>query len=325
MPKLLPFTEDGLAKATEILIGGNLVAFPTETVYGLGANALSDMAVAKIFATKQRPGFNPLIVHVADRLSAECLAHFDDRALALADMFWPGPISMVLPLKDGHGLSSKVTAGLPSVAIRCPAHPLARALLAKANLPLAAPSANRSGQLSPTSPLHVQQSLSGADLHILSGGRCEVGLESTIIDLTSDHAVLLRPGAISQDAIESIIGPVETSDGNPDAPSAPGQTLRHYAPRLPIRLEALSVQPGEALLGFGPGAKLAARGAKKVLNLSDTGDLNEAAGNLFAYLHDLDLPDEYSAIAVMPIPDQGIGVAMNDRLSRAAAAVELQD
>jgi L-threonylcarbamoyladenylate synthase len=315
-PEFAPPTDATLVRAAERLRAGDLVAFPTETVYGLGADATNDRAVAAIFAAKGRPNFNPLIVHVADRDGAEAVVRFDERAELLADQFWPGPLTLVLPRRADTAVSLLVSAGLDSVAVRVPAHPVARALLQVAGIPVAAPSANRSGAVSPTTPLHVAESLGDRIDLIVTAGKCPIGLESTVLDLTGATPVLLRPGGVTREELEALIGPVETPKTDPERPSAPGQLASHYAPTVPVRLNATEIRPGEALLAFGPDRFL--RGGVTRHNLSPEGDLHEAAANLFAMLRALDRP-EHSAIAVMPIPDQGLGVAINDRLRRAAA------
>lgn len=300
-----------LEEAAALLRDGRLVAFPTETVYGLGANARIDTAVAGIFAAKGRPHFNPLIVHVPDMPAALELAEFDDRARRVAARFWPGPLTLVLPRRADSGLSHLVSAGLPSVALRMPAHPLAQDLLRRAGCPVAAPSANRSGSISPTQAAHVANSLGDRVDLIVDGGSCAVGVESTVIDLTTPQAALLRPGGIAREDLEAELGPLVLSTDAEDAPKSPGQLLSHYAPSCPVRLLAERAEPGEALLGFGGTA-----GA--VLDLSPSGNLLEAAANLFAMLHRLDA-EGWQGIAVAPVPDIGLGLAINDRLRRAAA------
>lgn len=312
-----------IARAAAHLKGGGVVAFPTETVYGLGADATSDAAVAAIYAAKDRPRFNPLIIHTAASTAAERLARFDNRAEHLADAFWPGPMTLVLPRRSDAPISLLAMAGLDTVAVRVPAHPIARTLLQAVARPIAAPSANRSGEVSPTTAGHVRESLGDRVDMILAGGRSTVGLESTVIDLTGEAAAVLRPGAVTAEMIETVIGgavlrpsaEAETpTDGRHLAPSSPGQLASHYAPTAMVRLAAKSAQPGEALLTFGPDM----RAGPMVLNLSETGDLTEAAANLFAHLRTLDALAP-RAIAVVPIPEQGLGVAINDRLRRAAA------
>lgn len=308
-------TEDTIAAAAALIRAGRLVAFPTETVYGLGADATSEQAVARIFAAKGRPRFNPLIIHVGDLEDIEGDLRCDPRAHALAAAFWPGPLTLVLPRRPACRLSLLASAGLDSVAVRAPSHPVARALIEASGRPIAAPSANPFGRLSPTTAAHVADGLGGCVDLILDGGACPVGIESTIVDLCRSLAVVLRPGAVDENAIAAVIGPLGgdvDGDAGAPAPRAPGMLRKHYAPGRPLRLDAHAAGPGEALLGFGPAAPAAA------LNLSPAGDLVEAAAHLFAMLHALDRP-EVSAIAVMPIPDDGLGVAINDRLKRAAA------
>jgi len=309
MTTLLGTSPQDIAKAAEFLRGGLLVAFPTETVYGLGADARNDRAVAGIYEAKGRPSFNPLIVHVADLEAAEKLATFSDTARALAIAFWPGALTLVLPLKTGTGLSPLVTAGLPSVALRVPAHPVARALLAEAGCPVAAPSANPSGRISPTRAAHVLAGLGGRIAAVVDGGPCAVGLESTILSVDGAPR-LLRPGGIPATELEALTGPLATAPITAETPEAPGQLASHYAPGAPVRLGAEAARPGEVLLGFGGTA-----GAE--IDLSPSGDLVEAAAALFDALHRLDVLGK--PIAVAPIPDKGLGRAINDRLRRAAA------
>lgn len=299
-----------IARAATLLSAGELVAFPTETVYGLGADACNDMAVAKIFDAKSRPRFNPLIAHVADLEKAQEIARFDEIALRLARAFWPGPLTMVLPLLPEAKISPLVTAGLETVAIRSPAHPIAQDLLRAFGGPLAAPSANPSGRISPTRAAHVVEGLGGKIAGIIDGGTCDIGVESTILDC-ANAPTLLRPGGVPVEAIEQHLG-YEVSTRSDAAPlTAPGQLRSHYAPQAAVRLEATEVRSGEILMGFGPEAKGAA------LNLSPTGDLIEAAANLFHFLRELDNGE--GSIAVSPIPETGLGCAINDRLRRAAA------
>ncbi|WP_445679064.1 L-threonylcarbamoyladenylate synthase [Radicibacter daui] len=312
--QLLP--PDRVEEAAAALRAGKLVAFATETVYGLGGDATNDSAVAAIFAAKGRPSFNPLIVHVPDRAAAEPLAIMTPLARKLADAFWPGPVTLVLPRAADCPASLLVSAGLDSIAIRVPAHPLARKLLRAVGRPIAAPSANRSGSISPTEAAHVIESLGANVNHVLDGGACAVGLESTVVDCTGAHPVLLRHGGLALETLARIVPDiVETDPEQPDAPRSPGQLLSHYAPEKPLRLHAGSVQPEEALLAFGPDVP---EGAAAVLNLSATGDLVEAAAHLFAFLRQLDA-GAGTAIAAMPIPETGLGRAINDRLRRAAA------
>lgn len=318
-PEVLPPNAAALHKAGAMIREGALVAFPTETVYGLGADATSEHAVAAIFAAKGRPQFNPLIVHVAAAAEAHALVDVDDRAKLLMERFWPGPLTLVLPRRKRSGLSLLVSAGLDTVAVRAPNHPAALALIKAAQRPIAAPSANRSGSVSPTTPQHVVESL-GHRVHIvIAAGRCAVGVESTVLDLSGPVPALLRPGAVLRESIESLIGPIVMGGGSPDAPKSPGQLLSHYAPAAGVRLGAFNANGDEAFLTFGPDDF--ARGGAERLNLSPSGDLAEAAANLFAYLRKLDRPG-IRAIAVMPIPEEGLGVAINDRLKRAAAPRE---
>ncbi len=308
--------EKTIAAAAEHLRAGRLVAFPTETVYGLGADATNAAAVALIFAAKGRPRFNPLIVHVPGADAADVHAVFTPLARRLADAFWPGPLTLVLEKRAASNLSDLVTGGLSSIAVRSPDHPIARALLTVTGRPLAAPSANRSGHVSPTQAAHVEADLGDRVAMVLDGGATAHGLESTIVDARGDAPVLLRPGAVTVETIEAVLG-TKVIRGDIDAarPSAPGQLLSHYAPQASVRLNAREVRPGEALLAFGPDAP-ATNGP--AINLSPRGDLNEAAANLFAALRALDASGA-TAIAVMPIPQSDLGEAINDRLQRAAA------
>lgn len=299
-----------LTKAAQVLTQGNLVAFPTETVYGLGADACNDAAVARIYQAKGRPSFNPLIVHVADVVEARKLVEWNDDADRLACAFWPGPLTLVLPLRNNSQLAKSVTAGHPSVAVRIPGHPVALELLRAFGGPLAAPSANPSGKISPTTAEHVAAGLGRAVDLILDDGPCKVGLESTIVGLTG-HPKLLRPGGISVELLEDALGQKKVAPFDNAAPiTAPGQIKSHYAPGAFVRLNADGTENDEVLLGFGP--------MECDLNLSKSGDLSEAAANLFRHLHALD-QRQVATIAVAPIPEKGIGKAINDRLRRAAA------
>lgn len=307
---------DGIPAAAALLRAGGLVAFPTETVYGLGADANNPLAVAAIFAAKGRPSFNPLIVHVESRQAAGDLGEFNPQAEALADAFWPGPLTLVLPKKAGAGLADLVTAGLPQVALRVPAHPVAQALLKAFGAPVAAPSANLSGKVSATTAQHVLEGLSGRIDGILDAGPCEVGLESTIIGFGSDGPILLRPGGIPAEAIAACLG-VPLAVAADGLVSAPGQLASHYAPGVALRLDAEAPRPGEGWLGFGP-----ATHAVPSRNLSPGHDLHEAAANFFAALREIDAAATQagiSTIAVARIPETGLGRAINDRLRRAAA------
>jgi L-threonylcarbamoyladenylate synthase len=300
-------TQDAIAQAARRLADGGLVGFPTETVYGLGADAGNGEAVAGIFAAKGRPRFNPLIVHVASRDEAERHAEFSPKARQLADAFWPGALTLVLPRRADSKLSHLVSAGLDTVALRVPSHPVARELLRLSGRPIAAPSANVSGRVSATTAAHVAESFGGKIDFILDGGPAALGLESTVISFENGVPVLLRPGAIPREDIETLLGPLATPD---DIIRSPGQMESHYAPRAALRLNADIIRPGETLLGFG-----AVPGASR--NLSARGNLKEAAANLFAMLRELD--DGAAMIAVSPIPEHGLGEAINDRLQRAAA------
>jgi L-threonylcarbamoyladenylate synthase len=313
---IVPATPDSIARAGELIVAGRLVAFPTETVYGLGADATQGRAVAAIFAAKGRPAINPLIVHVSDVRQAEKYAVLDARAEEVATRFWPGPLTLVLKRRADSPISELATAGLDSIAIRIPSHPVARALLSAAGRPIVAPSANRSGRVSATTAIHVAEELGERVDLILAAGRSPLGLESTILDLSGERPVLLRPGAVTAADLAEVIDGLGTGEGNPDRPNAPGQLRRHYAPETRLRLNAAMADPGEALLAFGPDP-FAGRLAIAKLNLSETGDLNEAAANLFAMLRTLDAGGHRS-IAVMPIPEVGLGIAINDRLRRAA-------
>ena len=301
--------QDGIARAAELLREGACVAFPTETVYGLGADALNDRAVAGVFAAKDRPTFNPLIAHVANTDAARELVNFNDAAKRLAAAFWPGPLTLVLPMKPGGGVSPLVTAGLDTLAVRIPAHALAQELLSAAGVPVAAPSANPSGRVSPTTADHVLDGLAGRIAAVLDGGPCDVGLESTIIGL-SEEPTLLRPGGLPTEAIETCLGTHLKEASQSDAPTAPGQLASHYAPKGRLRLNATAARAGEVLIGFGD--------VRGNVTLSASGDLTEAAANLFRILRQMDA-DGVTHIAVAPIPGTGLGRAINDRLHRAAA------
>ncbi|MDZ7905398.1 MAG: L-threonylcarbamoyladenylate synthase [Cypionkella sp.] len=308
--------DHGINRAAHLLRAGQLVAFPTETVYGLGGDARDDLAVARIFQAKGRPRFNPLIVHVAALGQAETYASFSPLARDMAARFWPGPLTLVLPLRADAGLSSLVTADLSSVAIRVPAHPVARALLAAFGGPLAAPSANPSGRISPTCSDHVASGLDGLIAGIVDGGPCAVGVESTIVSMLDDGPRLLRHGGLVQEEIEKALGqPLQGPSGSAQAPIlAPGMLASHYAPTAALRMGATGAQAGEVMIGFGPIAG--------DLTLSASGDLLEAAAALFSTLRradDLALARSATGIAVAPIPNHGLGRAINDRLSRAAA------
>lgn len=299
----------GLARAAGLLRDGALVSFPTETVYGLGADARQGEAVAAIYEAKGRPSFNPLIVHVHSAEAARRYVQWNAMVDTLAQAFWPGPLTLVLPLREGHGISPLVTAGLTTLGLRVPSHPAGRALLQALDGPVAAPSANPSGKISPTTAAHVRNGLAGRIAAILDDGACGVGLESTIIGLAGPDPMLLRPGGLAAEDVERALGRALVMRDQHDPLTAPGQLLSHYAPGAAVRLAADAPQKGELYLGFGPGPC--------DLNLSESGNLAEAAANLFGHLHQLDALGQ--PIAVAPIPAHGLGVAINDRLIRAAA------
>ena len=307
-----PANRAAVARAAEILREGGLVAFPTETVYGLGADATNDNAVAAIFAAKERPRFNPLIVHVRDQAHAERFVEFNALARKLADKLWPGPLTLVLPRRHGSTISLLASAGLDTIAVRAPLHPVAQSLLAACGLPLAAPSANRSERISTTTAAHVAEELGDRVALILDGGQTSLGIESTVIGFDNGKPLLLRTGALARARIEAVVGPLRTAAHGEIR--SPGQLKRHYAPNTPLRLNAHDVRPGEALLAFGANVPDGARGMR---NLSIKAELGEAGANLFAMLRELDAAG-CDTIAVMPIPDHGVGEAINDRLRRAA-------
>ncbi|MGB8276124.1 MAG: L-threonylcarbamoyladenylate synthase [Alphaproteobacteria bacterium] len=312
-------TPEAIDEAARLIRAGRLVAFPTETVYGLGCDATNDRAVAAVFEAKGRPRFNPLIIHVAGLEDAAKLVRMTEAAERLARRFWPGPLTLVLPRTADCPVSLLAGAGLDSLAVRVPAHPVALSLLAAAGRPVAAPSANPSGQVSPTRAEHVEQGLGARVDLILDGGPCAIGLESTVLDLSGKSPAILRPGALERAAIEEVTGPLAEVRRTAAAPRAPGMLERHYATSRPLRLGVAEGpgKPGEALLSFG---RHGLSGFERELNLSPEGDLREAAANLFAMLRTLD-EGGVAAIAVMPIPDCGLGEAINDRLRRAAAGV----
>jgi L-threonylcarbamoyladenylate synthase len=315
---ILTPSDDTLQVAGNHIRAGGLVGFPTETVYGLGGDATAERAVAAIFELKGRPRFNPLIVHVSDLAMAERFAVFDRRARFLAQRQWPGPLTLVLKQRPDSRIALLATAGLDTVALRVPDHPVALALIAASQRPLAGPSANRSGSVSPTIAEDVAREFGNQLPIILDGGPCRVGVESTVVDLTRQPAAILRPGGVAGETIAAAIGELAEPVPGPEAPAAPrspGQLTSHYAPRLRLRLDPTEARPGEALLAFGPHAL---EGFAEVVNLSESGDLTEAATRLFASLRALDRP-EFSGIAAMTVPERGLGVAINDRLRRAAA------
>lgn len=305
-----------IARAAALIRAGDLVAMPTETVYGLAADATNDLSVARIYAAKGRPSFNPLIVHVADSHMAKRYADFSPLAERLAAAFWPGPLTLALPRREGSGISHLVTAGLDTVALRAPAHPIARALIVASDRPLAAPSANPSGTISPTRAEHVRAGLGGKVEVVLDGGPCAVGIESTIVKIDGAHAVLLRPGGIAREEIERVTGAALAAPRL--AIEAPGMMVSHYAPRARLRFNVARPDADEAFLAFGPSGPVSA----KVLNLSPSGDVVEAAANLFTQLRALDVlcaDKNLAGIAAAPVPMTGLGEAINDRLARAAA------
>jgi L-threonylcarbamoyladenylate synthase len=310
----------GVAEAAQALAAGKLVAFPTETVYGLGADASDSRAVARLYAAKERPSFNPLIAHLSGVAAASAAGVFNAAALRLAEKFWPGPLTLVVSAQPDCSVCELARAGLGTVALRVPAHPVAQALLRAFAKPVVAPSANRSGHVSPTTAEHVLADLGGHIDLILDGGPAQHGLESTIVDCTADRPLLLRSGAVTRDAIEAALGfPLgDAAAARGDAPTAPGQLSSHYATRARLRLDVADVRRGEALLAFGTTLPAGSERAAHVLNLSPTGDLVEAAANLFAHLRALDATNT-DVIAVAPIPAVGLGEAIRDRLSRAAA------
>jgi L-threonylcarbamoyladenylate synthase len=319
--RLVRADDAAIADVVRQLAAGGLVAFPTETVYGLGADATNGEAVARLYQAKGRPRFNPLISHVVDIAAARALARFPTEATRLAEAFWPGPLTLVLPRARGCPVADLATAGLDSIAVRVPDHPVAQKILARFRRPVVAPSANRSGHVSPTTAQHVLADLSGRIDLVVDGGATPVGVESTIVACL-DVPMLLRPGGVAREAIERALGskladPPADIAASDDAPLAPGMLASHYAPRTPLRLDAQRVEPGEALLAFGPTLAAGAERAVKVLNLSEHGDPIEAAAKLFSHLRALDAAGA-KAIAAMPVPHQGLGEAINDRLARAA-------
>jgi L-threonylcarbamoyladenylate synthase len=322
--RVLAADRAAIAAAAHCLAAGGLVAFPTETVYGLGADATDSGAVARLYAAKGRPSFNPLIAHVADAAAARVLARFDAAAERLA-AFWPGPLTLVLPKTPACPVADLATAGLDSIALRVPAHAVARDILGAFGGPVVAPSANRSGHVSPTTAAHVAADLAGQIDLIIDGGPTPVGVESTIVACLGDRPVVLRPGGLAREAIERVLGEPLADPPNASLqpadqgdPLAPGQLASHYAPKARLRLDAESVRPGEALLAFGPMRFPGAEQASTVLNLSSESDIIEAAANLFSHLRALDASGA-AVIAVMPVPHEGLGEAINDRLRRAAA------
>jgi L-threonylcarbamoyladenylate synthase len=319
--RILPAGAATAAEAARVLAAGGLIAFPTETVYGLGADATNGQAVARLYEAKGRPAFNPLIAHVTDLGAAQTLARFDTDAERLAAALWPGPLTLVLPRAAGCSVTELATAGLDSIAVRMPDHAVARAILTNFGKPVVAPSANRSGHVSPTTAAHAAADLSGRIDLIIDGGATPVGVESTIVACLGEPT-LLRPGGVPRAAIERALGKkladAQALPAGDEALLAPGMLASHYAPHTRIRLQAGRVEPGEALLAFGVLLPEGAAHSKRTLNLSARGDLIEAAANLFSHLRALDAAGA-RAIAVMPVPNEGLGEAINDRLARAAA------
>lgn len=303
-------TQEELIKAVKILQKGGLVAFPTETVYGLGAISTNDKAVASIYELKGRPSFNPLIAHVDGIEMAERYVEITPIAKQLMNAFWPGPLTLVLKRKKNCSVSYLASAGLDTLAVRMPNNPIALKLIKKTGIPIVAPSANPSGRISPTTAEHVATSFGNRAPMILDGGPCSVGVESTVLLVTDKKPVMLRYGGLSVDDIEALVGPIIRPEKDPDAPQSPGQMKSHYAPSIPLRMNAIEAEEGEALLGFG-------KTSNAVLNLSEKEDLKEAAANLFSMMRQLD-NGKYKGIAVMPVPMKGLGLAINDRLKRAS-------
>lgn len=312
MKNIYTYNENNIIKAAQTILDGGLVAFPTETVYGLGANVYNAKAVASIFAAKGRPSFNPLISHIAEVDFLKEYALTDERVFALANKFWPGPLTFVLPRIDNNPALDLACAGLKTVTVRMPKHKIALELIKKSGVPIVAPSANKSQTISPTTAQHVYESLGNKVDIILDGGQCEVGLESTIVDLTGKKVVMLRAGGIAKEDLEDFLNEeVLISKGTPDLPSSPGQMLKHYAPLHEFRINANYKEDDEFLIGFG--------NVKDAdINLSPNADLCEAAANLFAYMRIADSQNKYEKIAMSPIPETGLGLAINDRIRRAS-------
>ena len=304
-------TKKNIEKAGQLIKNGDVVAFPTETVYGLGASAYNPKAIAKIYAIKNRPSFNPLISHIAKVDFLKEYAQTDERVLALANQFWPGPLTFILKRKDNNSALDLACAGLAKISVRMPNHPVALDLIKAAGVPIVAPSANKSQTISPTTAKHVQNSLGDAVPMILDAGPCKVGVESTIIDVSEKQIVLLRAGGISLETLEDFLGEtILISDGNPDKPSSPGQMLRHYAPKYTTRINVKTPAPDEFYIGFGD--------MNGDLNLSPAGDLQEATANLFLMMHLAEEQNQRKKIAIAPIPNVGLGRAINDRIKRAS-------
>jgi L-threonylcarbamoyladenylate synthase len=313
MSNVKPITDTSITEASQLLQAGELVSFPTETVYGLGADATNDVAVAAIFKAKGRPSFNPLIVHIPSTEAAKSLVEFNDLAQKIADAFWPGPLTMVLPRRNNCPISLLASAGLETLAVRVPQTPSAQQLLTECARPIAAPSANPSGHISPTRAEHVANGLNDKVSLILDGGACAVGVESTVISVIGSTITLLRPGGITASDLAPFTDqPIQYANKD-SAITSPGMLLSHYAPACPVRLMATDKKEGEAFVGFGTGTQIF-----ETENLSPSGDLTEATANLFSLMHALD-QQNYKGIAFAPIPNEGLGLAINDRLSRAAA------
>ena len=308
---ILPANHSNILKAAQLIQSGEVVAFPTETVYGLGANAYDSKAIAKIFAVKNRPTFNPLISHIAEIDFLKEYAQTDERVLALAQKFWPGPLTFILNRKDNKPALDLACAGLDKIAVRMPNHPVALDFIKACGLPIVAPSANKSQTISPTTAQHVYKSLGDLVPAILDAGPCHVGVESTILDMTHDKVVVLRAGGLSAEAVEEFLGEkILFSDGNPDKPSSPGQLLKHYAPKYTTRINVSNPQDDEFFIGFGP--------MECDLNLSPSADLQEAAANLFLMMHQAESQSDKTKIAIAPIPNIDLGRAINDRIKRAS-------
>ena len=327
MSRILLANKQSIAHAAKLIKAGEIVGLPTETVYGLGADATNKNAVRAIFKAKNRPAKNPLIIHVANKKQALDYGVITKSASTMIEAFWPGPLTLILNQVKGNNISDLVTAGLDTIAIRCPAHPVMAEVIRLAKCPIAAPSANASGEPSATTPNHVAQSLGNNIDVILGAGACEVGIESTVLDLTTDVPIILRPGGITLEEIQKYLPAVQIGKGSDvnNQPKSPGQLFKHYAPSIPIRLNAIDVRKGEALLSFGSikfmgivgGGSAKDLKEDSVRSLSDEGDLEEAAKNLFTMIRDLD-NENNNSIAVMNIPEKGIGIAINERLRRAA-------
>lgn len=315
-PNIQSPTPQALAQAADLIHRGRLVAFPTETVYGLGADATNEQAVAMIYAAKGRPQFNPLIIHVAEPMDLDDIVIRNDTAELLTSIFWPGPLTLVLPRATKSPIALLASAGLDTLAVRCPNHPVAQKLIQLSGKPIAAPSANASGGLSPTEADHVYDSLGDKVDLILDGGHTRIGVESTVLDLSGRTPTILRHGGVTLEDLTALLGEVHCALTDDEAPRSPGMLTSHYAPRLPVRLNATNATPNEAFLTFGNDTQ--AIGGAVRLNLSEAGNPIEAAANLFSMMRDLDQP-KFAGIAVMPIPEHGLGAAINDRLNRAAA------